>query len=84
MGTVTSWGLLYTLDGSIPDQEATTVAKKLVDQFFCRFSPPEQLHSNQRKQFESALIREVCKLLNIDKTRTTPYHPQCVPGGEME
>ena len=43
---------------------------------FCRFSPPEQLHSDQG-QFESDLVKEICKLLNIRKTRTTPYHPQC-------
>ena len=60
----------------IPNQEAITVAKKLVDEMFCRFSPPEQLHSDQGQQFESQLIAEVCKILNIHKSRTTPYHPQ--------
>ena len=60
----------------IPNQEATTVAKKLVDQFFFRFSPPEQLHSDQGRNFESEVITEVCKLLGVVKSRTTPYHPQ--------
>jgi len=60
----------------IPNQEATTVARKLVDEMFCRFSPPEQLHSDQGRQFESELVKEVCKLLGVKKTRTTPYHPQ--------
>ena len=41
------------------------------------FSPPEQLHSDQGKQFESDLLKEICKLLHVEKTRTTPYHPQC-------
>ena len=31
----------------IPNEEATTVARKLVDEVFCHFSPPEQLHSDQ-------------------------------------
>ena len=44
---------------------------------FCRFSPPEQLHSDQGRQFESKLLHEVCNLLGIRKTKTTPYHPQC-------
>ena len=61
----------------VPNQEASTVAKKLVDEVFLRFSPPEQLHSDQGRQFESKLVMEVCKLLHINKTRTTPYHPQC-------
>ena len=60
----------------LPNQEATTVARKLVDEIFLRFSTPEQLHSDQGRQFEGQLITEVCKLLNINKTRTTPYHPQ--------
>ena len=60
----------------IPNQEATTVADKLVDEVFLRYSAPEQLHSDQGRQFESRLITEICKLLQIKKTRTTPYHPQ--------
>ncbi len=60
----------------IPNQEAVTVARKLVDELFCRFSVPEQLHSDQGRQFESHLIAEVCSILQIQKSRTTPYHPQ--------
>ena len=60
----------------IPNQEASTVAQTLVDHFFLKYSPPEQLHSDQGRQFESQLMKEVCKLLGIEKTRTTPYHPQ--------
>ena len=62
---------------AIPNQEATTVANKLVDEVFMRFSIPDQLHLNQGRQFESQLMYEVCKLLSIKKSRTTPYHPQC-------
>ena len=69
----TQWVEVYR----IPNQEATTVAKKFVDEMFCRFSPPEQLHSNQGRQFESELVKEICTLLQIRKTHTTPYHPQC-------
>ena len=69
----TRWTEAY----GIRNQEAATVAKKLVDEVFCRFSPPEQLHSDQGRQFESDLIQELCKLLQVRKTRTTPYHPQC-------
>lgn len=56
----------------IPNMEAVTVAQKLVDEVFCRFSPPEQLHSDQGKQFESSLILEICEILNISKSRTLP------------
>ena len=60
----------------IKNQEAATVAQKLVDEIFCRFSTPEQLHSDQGSQFESQLISEICKIMNINKSHTTPYHPQ--------
>ena len=39
----------------IPNQEAATVATKLVDELFCRFSIPEQIHSDQGRQLESNL-----------------------------
>ena len=60
----------------IPNQEATTVAGKLTDEFFFRFSPAEKLHSDQGRNFKSDVITEVCRLLGVVKTRTTPYHPQ--------
>lgn len=57
----------------IPDQDTETVAKKLVE-VFCRFSPPEQLHLDQGQQFESDLIRKICSIIKIEKSRTTAYH----------
>ena len=68
----TKWTEAY----AIPNQEAITIARKLVNQMFCRFSPPEQLHSDQGKQFESTLMQEVCNLLGIKKSKTSSYQPQ--------
>ena len=62
---------------SFTNQEASTVATKLVEDIFLWFSVPEQLHYDQGRQFEAHLITEICTLLHIHKTRTTPYHPQC-------
>jgi hypothetical protein len=36
----TKWTEAY----AIPDQEASMVEEKLIDEFFCRFSIPQQLH----------------------------------------
>ena len=60
----------------VPDQKATSVADVLVNQFFTRFGIPQELHSDQGRNFESEVFQDVCKLLGIHKTRTTPYHPQ--------
>ena len=43
---------------------------------FCHFGLPEQLHSDMVAQFESRVVKEMCSMLNISKTHTTPYHPQ--------
>jgi len=59
---------------ALPNQEAKTIAEKLL-MFFC-FLLPDKLHSDQGRQFDGKLIEELCKLLQIEKTHTTPYHPQ--------
>ena len=43
---------------------------------FYQFSVPEQLHSDQGRQFEAEVMSQLCNLLHIKKTHTTPYHPQ--------
>ena len=58
------------------DQQAVTVAEVLVNQFFTRFGIPMEMHSDQGRNSESETFQEVCRLLGINKTRTTPYHPQ--------
>ena len=40
-----------------------------------QFSLPDQILSDQGQQFESRVMEELCKLLQIEKSRTTPYHP---------
>lgn len=57
----------------IPNQEAVTVTNKLTQEFFFPFFP---LHSDQGRQFELKLISEMCRLLQIPKSRTILYNPQ--------
>ena len=66
----TKWVECYAL----PDQRAETTADVLVTQFFCQFGISHILHSDQGANFESRLFQEMCRLLEIRKTRTTPYH----------
>ena len=59
----------------IPNMEAETVAQCLLE-FIHRMGTPEYLHTDQGRNFESMLVQELCRLLGIAKTRTTPYHSQ--------
>jgi hypothetical protein len=61
---------------AMPNMEAKTIAKILIEEVISRFGIPNYIHSDQGRQFESQLFAEMCELLQIKKTRTTPYHPQ--------
>lgn len=58
------------------NQEAPTIAKKLVERIVSIFGVPLSIHSDQGSNFESDVFRELCKLFGITKTRTTPLRPQ--------
>ena len=58
------------------DMEAATIARLLVNEVICRFGVPDSVHTDQGRNFESTLLQEICQLLGIKKTRTTPYHPR--------
>lgn len=66
----------YTQAIPTKDQRASTVAETLVRHWFHLFGPPCRIHSDQGRNFESNLIQQLCKIYNIQKSRTTPYHPQ--------
>jgi transposase InsO family protein len=61
---------------AIPDATAPVVAAALDERVFCYLGLPEQIHADQGAQFESALMAELGHLWGVEKTRTTPYHPQ--------
>uniref|UniRef100_A0A3B3QR63 Gypsy retrotransposon integrase-like protein 1 n=1 Tax=Paramormyrops kingsleyae TaxID=1676925 RepID=A0A3B3QR63_9TELE len=69
----------YAVAVPTTDQKAKTVAKTLWNNFFVHYGIPECLHSDLGRDFESAVIKDLCLLLGIKKTRTTPYHPRGNP-----
>ncbi|GFO29991.1 hypothetical protein PoB_005649600 [Plakobranchus ocellatus] len=53
-----------------------SVAEALVD-IYSRLGVPEEVLSDQRTQFISDYMKEVCRLLGIKQKTTSPYHPMC-------
>ena len=61
---------------AMPDQTAETVATLIVDNVVARFGVFRELFTDQGSNFQSQLMREICRLLGISRARTTPYHPR--------
>ncbi|XP_033741767.1 uncharacterized protein LOC117328350 [Pecten maximus] len=58
------------------DMQAETVTEIIVKSWITRYGCPLEIHSDQGRQYESAIFKEMCKLLEIHKSRTTPLHPR--------
>ena len=72
MDYFTKWPEAYAL----PNQEAKTVATAMLQGFVSRFGIPHEIHSDQGRNFESAVFKGMCDKLGVTKTRTTALHPQ--------
>ncbi|KAI5086444.1 hypothetical protein C0J45_23359, partial [Silurus meridionalis] len=68
----TKWVEAYPL----PNDQAVILAEVVVAERVCRYGGPFALHNDQGTNFESEVFQTMCELLDIDKTRTTPFRPQ--------
>lgn len=60
----------------VPHQQAEDCAMRIVNEIIPRWGTPLNIHSDQGATFESNVFRELCKLLSIKKTRTSPRNPK--------
>ena len=57
------------------DQKAERIVQILKDEVFTVVGPPQKLHSDQGRNFESRLLKDLCEAFGVQKSHTTPYHP---------
>ncbi len=62
----------YAVAISIKDQKATTVAKCLWEQYLVHYRFPECLLSDQSRDFEFQLIKELCTLTGTTNKSLSP------------
>ena len=59
----------------IPDTTAEVVAREFYNYLISQYGVPSIITSDQGSQFESLLLNEVLKLLDIQLIHTTSYYP---------
>jgi len=60
----------------ISDQTAETCARVYATQIITRHGNRSKLITDQGPPFMSTFLRETCKILGVQKIRTSNYHPQ--------
>ena len=61
---------------ALPDQSAHSLANALLEKTIGQWGVPRYLVSDQGKNFTSAVMASVYKMLGITRRPTTPYRPQ--------
>ena len=66
----------YTKAFPMPNKESKTVAELFVTRWLHEYGEPEQVHTDQGGEFEGFLMQDVYTLYSLNKSRTSPYHPE--------
>ena len=61
---------------ALPGIETERVADALVE-MFSRVGIPDEMLTDSGSQFTAEVMKEVSRLLSLQQTTTTPYHPIC-------
>ena len=68
---------------ALPNKEAITTGSAIFNRWICRYGTPLEIVSDGGKEFCNNLADELYKLMGIEHTTTTPYHPQCNAQAEV-
>ncbi len=67
----------YAVVAKVNNKDTETVAKAILDNWFCTFDIPAQIQTDGGKEFVNKLYVELFELLNVQHSKTSPCHPQC-------
>ncbi len=60
---------------SLKDKQATSVARALIDDVFCKYNTPKVLLSDNGTEFNNQILDAICKEYGISKCNVMAYHP---------
>ena len=66
----------YAVGEALQNMTAATVANAIIDEWIMTIGAPDVIHTDQGSNFDSQLMQDIYRIFMIEKTRTTPYHPQ--------
>ena len=66
----------------VDKEQAEMVADTLYNKYFCTFRFPHRLISDQAQTFVGKVLGKLFQQLQVEKVRTSPYHPQS--NGQVE
>ena len=66
----------YLIIVPVPNKEAKTIAKVLIDNCFLQFGPVKVIKSDLGTEFANSMIMELTKTLQIQHNMSTAYHHQ--------
>lgn len=66
----------YVILAATTNKEASAIARVSFGRFFSVFGVPEVLHSDQGREVENELVRELQRVFGYKKIQTTPYRSQ--------
>ena len=62
---------------AVPNQTAPTCAEKIVNEVISRFGTPLSIRSDQGRNYEACIFKEMYRLLEVRKTCTSGGNPRC-------
>ena len=64
----------YLITAPIPNKQAKTVAKAIVDSFILIYGPMKTFISDLGTEYKNQILNEICAILKIEKLTSTAYH----------